>query len=190
VVVAVIAGIVAISASGSKGSGSAGSASSEEQKYIGRLLPANYSEPKVADPQIYATTVKMTNLTGTQTAAGISIPVDQLVADKIALFEYKKPGADAIPLIAYIKPSGKLFVGVSYCPPCEGKGQRIEAGGTLVCETCGTVRTLESGVGVSGACKLYPLDELSATVADGKISVATSALDSWTPQPLDRPTGS
>jgi Membrane iron-sulfur containing protein FtrD-like len=190
VAVVVVAGIWAISASGAKSSGGAGAVPAEEQKYIGRLLPASYVEPKVADPQVYATTVRMTSLTGAASGAGISIPADQLVADKIVYFEYQKPGADAIPLVAYIKPSGKLFVGVSYCPPCKGKGQRIEAGGTLVCETCGTVRTLESGVGVSGACRLYPLDELPASLSNGKITVETAAIDKWTPQPLDRPTGS
>jgi hypothetical protein len=191
-VVVVLGGIWAVTNSGAKSTTTAGGAAvpAEEQKYLGRLLPANYQEPKVADVQAYATTVKMTNVTGTQTDAGISIPADQLVASKIVYFEYKKPGAEAVPMLAYVKPSGRLFVGVSYCPPCKGKGQRIEAGGTLVCESCGTVRNLETGVGVSGACRLYPLDELPASLSNGKVTVTAAAISAWTPQPLDRPTGS
>lgn len=186
VVVLIVGGVWAAGGSGGK---KAGGASPEEQKYIGRFLPAGYEEPKIAGVQAYTTTVNMSTVTPELSGAGISIAADQVVANKIVYFEYQKPGAKAIPMIAYIKPSGKLFVGVSYCPPCQGKGQRIEAGGTLVCETCGTVRTLESGVGLSGACRLYPLDELPASLANGKITVDKAALDTWTPQPLDRPTG-
>jgi hypothetical protein len=176
--------------SGAKSPISASAVPADEAKYLGRLLPANYQEPKVADLQVYANTVRMTKVNGTQDAAGISIPVDKLVASKIVYFEYKKPGGPTIPMLAYVKPSGKLFVGVSYCPPCKGTGQRIEAGGTLVCETCGTVRNLESGVGISGGCKLYPVDELPASVSNGKVTVSTAAMNSWTPQPLDRKSGS
>lgn len=184
-VVLIVGGIWA----GSSGGKKMGGASPEEQKYIGRFLPTGYEEPKIAGIQAYTTTVNMSTVTPELSNATISIAADQVVTNKIVYFEYQKPGGKAIPMIAYIKPSGKLFVGVSFCPPCEGKGQRIEAGGTLVCEACGTVRTLESGVGVSGACRLYPLDELPASLANGKITVDRAALDSWTPQPLDRPTG-
>jgi hypothetical protein len=190
VVLLVVGTWAATNLDGKSATTSASAAPAEEQKYLGRLLPANYQEPMVADVQVYATTVKMTNATAAQTDAEISIPADQVVASKIVSFEYQKPGAEAIPMLAYIKPSGKLFVGVSYCPPCQGTGQRIEAGATLVCESCGTVRNLETGVGVRGACKLYPLDELPASLSNGKITVSTSAINSWSPQPIDRPTNS
>jgi hypothetical protein len=179
----------AASGSGIKKGGLVGSVPPEEQKYIGRLLPAGYQEPKIGDVQAYTTTVSMTKLTPTQTDAGISVPADQVLKGKIVYFEYQKPGADPIPLMAYVKPSGKLFVGVSFCPPCQGKGQRIEAGGTLVCESCGTVRTLETGVGISGACKLYPIDELPASLANGTVTIDKAVIESWTAQPLDRKVG-
>ena len=189
-VVVLVLGVI-WAASGNKGGGAqkANAAPPEEQKYIGRLLPAGYEEPKIAGIQAYATTIKMTNVQAAQTDAGVSIASDQLVADKIVYFEYKKSSGETIPMVAYIKPSGKLFVGVSFCPPCQGKGQRIEAGGILVCETCGTARNMETSVGLSGACRLYPLDELPATFAGGKITVDKAALEQWTPQPLDRKVG-
>lgn len=92
-------------------------------------------------------------------------------------------------MIAYAKPSGKLFVGMSYCPPCKGKGQRIEADGILTCETCGTKRNLETQVGISGNCKLYPLDEVPSKIVGDKIVVEKGVVEQWTPQPLDRPVG-
>ncbi len=186
-----IAAIVAVvvAAGGSKGGpGSAVAASPEEAKYIGRFLPAGYEEPKVAD-EAAAVAAKMTPVTAKTDAAGVTIPVADVVSSKIVSFQYQKNSGEAVPLLAYVKPSGKLFVGVSYCVPCRGTGQRVEADGTLTCEACGTKRDLESSVGLSGPCKLYPLDELPVTVNNGQIQVPTSALEAWTVQPLDRKVG-
>lgn len=170
-------------------SNSSGSVPADEQRYIGRLLPAKYVEPSVASASTYSITQKMANVTPTQAAKTTSVPVKDVVADKIVSFEYKKAGSDPVPMIAYVKPSGKLFVGVSYCIPCKGIAQRIDADGTLTCESCGTKRDLETGVGLSGTCRLYPLDELPATVTGGKIVLQNNVIDSWTAQPLDRPVG-
>jgi len=161
----------------------------EEQKYIGRLLPAGYQEPKLGNLAVYPSTVKMTNVTAADAGKQISVPIKDIVSDKIVYWEYKKPGSAAIPMIAYLKVSGKVFVAVSFCPPCEGKGQRIEPDLTLTCETCGTKRNLESGVGISGACKLYPLDELPSKVVGGNLVLDKSVIDGWTPQPKDRKIG-
>jgi hypothetical protein len=186
-----VVGVVAalIFTGGSGGSKSAFGVPADEAKYMGRLLPASYQEPSVAGAQTYTSTVKMTDVKPDITGTQIAVPTDAVVSNKLVYFEYPKTGGDAIPLIAYVKPSGKLFVGVSFCPPCKGKGQTIEADFTLTCATCGTKRTLETGVGVSGACKRYPLDEVAATIVGGKIVVDKAALDKWTPQPLDRPVG-
>lgn len=174
---------------GTASSTSAAAAPAEEQKYIGRLLPAAYQEPKVADIVVYTDTVAMTNVTAKDEGAKLSVAVGDVTANKIVKFEYAKAGGRPLPLMAYVKPSGKLFVAVSFCPPCEGEGQRIEAPGTLVCESCGTKRDLEQGIGISGACKLYPLDELPVTVVGDRINIDKSVLDSWTAQPKDRQIG-
>jgi hypothetical protein len=197
-VVAVVA-VITIANGGSKGatgvsstSGAAPSGSAipaDEAKYIGRLLPAGFTEPSVAAASSYSSAIKMTDVTAVQDAKQISVAVSDVVANKIVYFEYKKAGSDPIPMIAYVKPSGKLWVGVSFCPPCKGKGQTIEADGTLRCEACGTKRDLETGVGISGACRLFPLDEVPVTVVGGKIIVPSTVLDNWTAQPIDRTVG-
>jgi nitrite reductase/ring-hydroxylating ferredoxin subunit len=168
---------------------SAGGVPAEEQKYIGRLLPDGFTEAAVGSASAYSSTLKMSDVTATQDKKQISIPVSDVVSKKIAFFEYQRVGSEPIPMVAYVKPSGKLFVGVSYCIPCKGTRQRIEADGTLTCESCGTKRDLETGVGLSGACRLYPLDEIPAKVSGGKIVVEDSVLDQWTPQPKDRTIG-
>jgi nitrite reductase/ring-hydroxylating ferredoxin subunit len=198
-VIAVIA-VIIIAGTGSGGgaatagasTGAAGGApavSADEAKYVGRLLPASYTEPSVGGATTYSSSVAMTNVTPSQGAKQTTIKVADLVADKIVYFEYKTAGGAAIPMLAYVKPSGKLFVGVSFCPPCKGKQQTIEADGTLRCASCGTKRDLETGAGVSGACRRYPIDEVPATLTGGNIVIQNSVLDGWTAQPLDRPVG-
>jgi len=131
----------------------------------------------------------MTDVTAESKGTKVTVPLADIQKNKIVYFEYAKAGGEAIPMVAYIKPSGKLFVGVSFCIPCKGKKQFVDADGTLTCASCGTKRDLETGVGISGACKLYPLDEIASTIAGDKLVIEKSALDKWTPQPTDRPVG-
>lgn len=191
-----IVGVVAIAAfvvialvvmNGSGGAGSGGATG--QQAYIGRLLPADYVAPTVADPAPYSTAVSMTNITAAQDDTGFSVSLDDVVAKKIVRFDYARPDGQVVPMLAYVKPLGGLFVGVSYCPPCQGEGQRIEVDGSLTCESCGTKRNLETNEGISGACKLYPVDEIPASVEGDRIVIDSGVLDTWTSQPLDRPVG-
>lgn len=184
-----VGSIVAAAVFAGSGARPAPPVSSEEAKYLGRFLPSGYSEPRVTEAAAYSSTWNMSSVTPASGDGGISVPVAEVASKKIVSFKYAKPGGEAIPLVAYAKPSGKLFLGVSYCVPCKGEGQRIESDGTLTCESCGTKRDLETMAGISGACKLYPLDELPAKVSGDKIVVDKSALDGWTPQPLDRKVG-
>lgn len=185
-VVGAIAAAVVVSSGGGQKSGQA---SPEEQKYIGRFLPAGYQPPKLTENISYTTTQRMFNSTSAQNDKELSIPVGDVITNRIVYFEYQKASAQPLSMIAFMKPSGKLFVGVSYCPPCQGKYQRIESDGTLTCETCGTKRELETQVGISGPCKLYPLDEFPSKVVGDKIVVEKSELDKWTQQPMDRKVG-
>jgi hypothetical protein len=194
VIAVVVVGIIASSVAGQKGgerdgTKTAAQPAADEAKYLGRLLPANYQAPAVADATTYTSVKEMAELTATLGDAELAVPVADVTNATIVLFKYEKPGTDAIPMIAYVKPSGKLFVGVSYCPPCQGEWQTIQPDGTLTCNACGTKRDLESMVGISGTCKLYPLDEIPATIVGPDIVIERAALDSWTPQPLDRKVG-
>lgn len=187
-VIAVAAAIVGLLISNGAGGGRTG-ATAGEREYLGRFLPEGYEAPKLTKPSLYTSTVPMTRIAGTQNATGISVPLSEIVANKNVSFEYVKADGDKIPLLAFVRPSGKVFLGVSFCPPCQGEGQTIAGDGTLTCDSCGTKRELESQRGISGACKLYPLDELPATVSGDDVVVDKGALERWTPQPLDRPIG-
>jgi len=186
--VAVLGIIWAVIASNSGSGGGGVAISAEEKKYLGRLLPAGYEEPKVDELSAYTTPISMTPITPAAQGEALTFALSEVLDKRIVSFEASRSG-EPLAMIAYIKPSGKLFVGVSFCPPCGGKGQRIEGDGTLTCETCGTKRNIETEVGISGACKLYPLDELPVTVAGDTVSLAQAAIDGWSEQPLDRPVG-
>ncbi len=195
IVVGLVVGVaIAGAKSGDEASGPGGPSgtpapSAEEAKYIGRFLPDGYEEPAIDDGGEVSADTPMAQITATQDAKGVTIPVSELAAKRNVAFQYQKADGTPIPLIAYIKPSGKLFVGVSYCVPCKGTGQTLTTDGMLTCDSCGTKRDLETSTGISGACKLYPLDELPVTVGDGQISIPAAALDGWTVQPLDRQVG-
>lgn len=161
----------------------------DEQRYIGRLLPAGYTEAPVAAAASYTQQIPATPITVKTSAKTTTFSVADVVARKITSFTYTKADGTQVPMVAYVKPSGKLWVGVSYCIPCKGSEQAIDADGTLRCVACGTKRDLETGVGISGACRLYPLDELPVTVAGGTVTIQNAAINNWTAQPLDRKVG-
>ncbi|MHB0977199.1 MAG: Fe-S-containing protein [Candidatus Aquicultorales bacterium] len=185
VAVAAIAGIFVISG----GAGKNRALSEAEKKYFGRFLPAGYEAPKLLDKVEYTSTVNMAQVAATTTDKGITLKASDVINNKIVYFEWQKPGAPPVSMMAFLKPSGKLFAGVSFCPPCQGKYQRIEGDLTLTCEACGTKRDLETQVGISGACKLYPVDEMPAKVVGDNIEIEKADLDRYSPQPLDRPIG-
>jgi hypothetical protein len=164
-------------------------APAEEAKYIGRFLPRGYQEASVTAPGAVSVDTPMTPATAAVESAGLAVALTDITSKRNVSFEYRKSDGTAVPLIAFVKPSGKIFVGVSYCVPCKGTGQTLTADGQLTCTSCGTKRDPETGIGVSGACRLYPLDELPATIQGEKLVVDRAALDGWTQQPLDRQVG-
>jgi Membrane iron-sulfur containing protein FtrD-like len=176
-------------ATGAAGAASSPQPTAEEAKYIGRLLPAAYVAPKVADPWVINQQINMTPVTAQVEATGVAVAVADVTTNKLVSFSYTKPSGEVVPLLAYVRPSGKVFVGVSFCIPCKGTGQTLEADGTMRCQSCGTKRDPESLVGISGACKLYPLDELPATAVGGKLVIDKGVLDNWIAQPTDRKIG-
>ncbi|MHB1341384.1 MAG: Fe-S-containing protein [Coriobacteriia bacterium] len=177
---------------GGSGSGSGTGipvASAEEAKYIGRFLPVGYQEAQAGVGGPVAADTPMSPIEVTADDAGLSIPLAEIEGKRNVSFQYTRSDGSVIPLIAYVKPSGQIFVGVSFCVPCQGTGQTLTTDGMLTCDACGTKRDPESGVGVSGSCKLYPLDELPVKAVGDNLVIDKAALDSWTVQPTDRKVG-
>lgn len=175
---------------GSKNNTTTAQADPREAKYIGRYLPQGYEPAKLTEPITYDKIIQPTDIKPEVKDGKILIGVGDVISNRIVYFEYTRPSdSQVIPMLAYIRPSGKLFVGVSLCPPCQAKKQHLEPDGTLTCNSCGTKRDPETQAGISGACKLYPLDEMPHKLAGDKIEIAETSLAKWVPQPLDRPVG-
>ncbi len=161
-----------------------------EAKYIGRYLPSGYEEVKLTEPIKFDKKIDMTDITPQIQGGKILITAGDIISNRIVYFEYTRPSdKQIISMMAYIKPSGKLFTGVSLCPPCQAKRQYYDVDGMLTCGSCGTKRDPETQVGLSGACKLYPFDEMPHKLVGDKIQIAESDLAKWKSQPLDRPVG-
>lgn len=187
--VMIVAAIFALSRGNSSTTASATEPTPEEAKYLGRYLPAGFTVPTVAAPGRVTADTGMSPVTAETTDAGLAVPVSELTARRNISFNYQRTDGQTVPMIAYVKDSGEVFVGVSYCVPCKGEGQTLTTDGALTCDSCGTKRDLESGVGLSGSCKLYPLDEIPSKIEGDKLVIDKTVLDTWIVQPLDRQVG-
>lgn len=161
-----------------------------EAKYIGRYLQKGYKASQLTDLIEYEKRIDAADVKPVVKDGAVRIEAGDIIKNRIVYFEYTRASDNKlIPVTAYIKPSGKLFTGVSLCRPCQAKRQYIDADGQLTCVACGTKRDLETQAGISGACKLYPLDELPHEMEGEKITISENLLNSWEEQPFDRPVG-
>lgn len=136
--------------------------------------------------------VAMTSLqTANVTGGNLQIPVSELQAKKIVgvLYHRDNPmpagyndiAGNALPVLAYVAPSGRLVVASSLCEPCHSYEFHIE-GNDLVCNTCFTHWDLNTLEGKSGGCQSYPPKELTTVVQGDNVNVATDVLESWVPR--------
>lgn len=161
---------------------------------FGRFLPAAYQEQSISNPVDYSQqqAVPMTDVKNNVTGGNVELSLSDIKQNKFVLTAYEKKqwtsnaGTTGLPIMAYIKPSGKLFVAISFCPPCQGIRHTITPDGTLSCNTCGTKRDLETLQGISGACALYPPDELPVKIQGDKVLVSEQVLNDWSPQQINQ----
>ncbi len=188
VVVAVVGFMMAAGSGGSKQGGTL-TPTPEEAKYIGRFLPQGYIEPKVTEGGAVTADIPMAPIQIEQSDAGLTIPLAEVVSKRNVGFNYTKADGTPIALIAYVKPSGKLVVAVSFCVPCKGTSHTMTTDSAMTCDACGTKRDIETAVGISGPCKLYPMDEMPVTVDGDTITIQKDILENWIEQPTDRKVG-
>jgi len=189
-VAAVLVVVAMFMYAGSKGTPGATQPTPEEAKYIGRYLPADYEPVTLTEPIKYDRRYDMARVIPDVKDGKVVIKAGDVISNRIVYFEYLRPTDNqVISMMAYIKPSGKLFVGVSYCPPCKGKYHHLEVDGTLTCNSCNTKRDPETEAGISGPCKLYPADEIAHKLVGDEIQLTEADLANWVEQPLDRPVG-
>lgn len=193
-IIIVVIGVVAIGGYIILGGGGGSASSYEGSKYIGRYLPQGYEAPKVSEAQNYTSPIEMVDVKNTIKNGNLEISLKDIIENKFILTKYEQKkvessiGQIGLPIMAYVRPSGKIFVAVSFCPPCRGVKHTIALDGTRVCNTCQTRTDLETDVGVkgSGPCWRYPQDELPVKITGDKVLIAENVLNQWEAQPLDR----
>ncbi|HSW36392.1 MAG TPA: Fe-S-containing protein [Candidatus Limnocylindrales bacterium] len=131
------------------------------RSYVGQLIPMTVVEPVVENNQI-------------------KIPLAEVDDYNIVTFELANDEGTLVPLMAYITPSGRLFVGTSLCEPCGGRTFSL-AGETLVCGACRTTYNIEDHTFISGSeiCGRFTPVNLYPTVDDGMISIDLEQVLNW-----------
>lgn len=133
----------------------------EARSYVGKVVGMTEIEPVVEDGEI-------------------KFPLETVDEHDIVSFELENDEGFLVPLMAYITPTGRLFVGSSMCEPCLGRTFSL-AGATLLCDKCKTTYTIEDHEFISGstACGAYPPVNMNPVVEDGMITVSLDEVLNW-----------
>ena len=99
----------------------------------------------------------------------VEVPLKFVQEKKLVSFEYRQPGG-AVPILAYVTPSGKVGTAVGLSFPCHSDKFHLE-GREIICEVCLTRWDLETLQGTSGECLDHPLDRLPNTIQGGKVMI-------------------
>jgi len=128
-----------------------------------------------------AAPIQQVSATTAATDSGkVSISTEEVSTKKLVAWNYKKDNV-AVPLLAYVTPSGATKVAVRMCEPCNSTSFHTE-GDQLVCNACGSRWELESSKGIAGGCQGYPPELLPSSIVDGKIVVDEAEIASWKPR--------
>ena len=92
-------------------------------------------------------------------------------------------GNSYMPITSYIAPSGRLVVAFSMCEPCNSDTFRID-GEQIICESCGTIWTLEELNPISGGCMNHPPEEIYYEVDKDTILIPFQQIQDWTPREI------
>jgi hypothetical protein len=133
----------------------------ETRSYIGKFISMTKVEPVIENSEIKISFAD----------------VDQ---NNIVFFEAENDEGTVVPLMAYITPTGRLFVGSSMCEPCRGRTFSL-AGETLVCDTCRTTYTIEEHKFISGAvaCGSYPPVNMNGRIEGGFVVIDQAEVLNW-----------
>ncbi|MCL4515412.1 MAG: DUF2318 domain-containing protein [Firmicutes bacterium] len=170
----VIVATVGIGLQNLKGGAGTGNAGALQGATTVKVAPVNYSNQRI----------EQTNVQVVVSGGKIRIPLDKIEQYKLVSFEYagsNQSGKGAVPLLAYAAPSGKVVTAVRLCEPCSSTSFHIE-GSNLVCNTCGTVWSLEGLEGLSGGCQKYPPAAMQTAQDGGDAVMSVNEVAAWKPR--------
>lgn len=131
------------------------------RSYIGKFISMTTINPEIKDGKVV-------------------FSLDEVDKNNIVYFELANSENELVPLMAYITPSGRLFVGSSMCEPCRGRTFSL-AGETMVCDTCKTTYNIETHEFLSGApaCGKLPPVNMNPTVENGNVIFDYNEVLNW-----------
>lgn len=139
-----------------------------------------YGEP-VAEARSYiGQVISMTTITPEVKEDKVIFPLEEVDSNNIVYFELENDQNELVPIMAYLTPSGRLFVGSSMCEPCRGRKFSL-AGETLVCDTCKTTYNIETHEFLSGAaiCGKLPPINMNPVIEDENIVFDYNEVLQW-----------
>ncbi|MGE5577472.1 MAG: Fe-S-containing protein, partial [Syntrophothermus sp.] len=74
-----------------------------------------------------------------------------------------------------------VVTAIRLCEPCSSTSFHIE-GSNLVCNTCGTVWSLENLQGLSGGCQKYPPEAMTTSRDGGDAIMSVDEVAAWEPR--------
>lgn len=151
----------------------------EEVQYFGEA---------VADPRSYKGKIrKMTEINPELEENELKFSLHKVDRHDIVFFEIERKDEVSVPVMAYITPTGRLFVGVSFCEPCGGTSFSL-AGEALLSEKCRTLFHIEDHSFVSGSrrCREYPPQPLDYKLEQEMIAIPLEDVKEWEPRYSDQ----
>jgi uncharacterized Zn ribbon protein len=143
--------------------------------------PGVSSQPRVAGKVEYAgQTIRMTDIPANVERGKISIPLEEVLKNRMVRFEYAANGV-TVPLLSYVTPTGRVVTAVSMCEPCRSSRFHIQ-GKKLICNACYTEWTLDTLKGIQGGCLNYPPEVIQSTIENGRIQIDEEIVARWKPR--------
>ncbi len=139
-----------------------------------------FGEPVAATRSYVGEFISMTSIEPIIEDGKIKLSLADIDQNNIVHFEVENNENQLVPLMAYITPSGRLFVGSSMCEPCKGRTFSL-AGEALVCDTCRTTYNIEDHEFISGskACGSYPPVNMNPIIEDGVVYINLEDVLNW-----------
>lgn len=139
-----------------------------------------FGEPVATERSYIGEFISMTTVTPVIEDGSIKLSFDEIDENNIVFFEVENNEKEPVPLMAYITPTGRLFVGSSLCEPCRGRTFSL-AGETLVCDTCRTTYNIEDHQYISGSpvCGKYPPVNMNPEIVDNEVVIKLDDVLNW-----------
>ncbi|OEH86099.1 hypothetical protein BHU72_14325 [Desulfuribacillus stibiiarsenatis] len=153
--------------------------SGEEDIARGRYTPGDFNTGAAFD---YGTVTPMTQVENHLDGDKVILSLQEVEAAGL-IYSQVPVGDSYMPITSFIAPSGRLVVAFSICEPCRSETFRIDGvRDQIICESCGTIWTMEPLVGVSGGCLDHPPEEIYYEVLGDEIQIPFQQIKDWKPR--------